>query len=71
MNFPFIATLIKKKYVTPAMGRMMEAGIASLIGYLVGAAYEGKMLSVQGAVQALVTPLYMYFTKISRDSSNR
>ena len=67
MNISYIQN-IAVRY--PALGRLIEAGIASALAYAVGALYEGKLVSIQGMIQAFITPLYMYLAKMNRDFKN-
>lgn len=54
----------------PALGRLIEAGIASALAYAIGAIYEGKLVSPQGLIQAFIAPAYMYLSKLNRDIKN-
>lgn len=64
MNIPFIAKIAK---TNPALARLLEASIISLAAYVLAAIVEGDPISLQAAVVALTTPIYLAVAKVKRD----
>lgn len=65
--FPFIGTLIKKKYISAATGRLVEASMISGLLYVFGVLSTGDMLNVQAFYQAISAPILIYTSKYLRD----
>ncbi len=64
MNFTFLSNLAKKH---PAFARALEIGIYSFILYILGAIIEQEVVSYHAGLVAILTPLYAFLGKKSRD----
>ncbi len=72
MNLPLIGWLIRRKYISPALGRLVEGFAWTLAFYALGAVAEGKPLSAAGAAAALLgSPIMQSLAKSRRDNLKR
>lgn len=67
--FPFLKTWIAKGWVSPAFARFLDALLCAFVAYLPGALSEGQVLSLRGAVSAILCgPIMQGYFKSLRDN---
>lgn len=64
---PYIKTLIDNGKISPAMGRLFEISMYSLLWYVLSVTMWQEPFSIQTLINTWLTPFLAYINKYKRD----
>ena len=66
MNISIIKYLIDKKLISKAWGRLLESAFICWLTYFTWAIAQWELISINWLIIAIVTPIYLYLSKLQR-----